>query len=76
MVDNVLTPIALIVYLMLVLFIGFWASRKTRTEEDFYLGGKKLPGWALALSERSTDMSAWLLPGAPGLAYATGLSAC
>jgi sodium/proline symporter len=33
-----------------------------------------LPGWALAFSERATGESAWLLLGATGFVFATGLS--
>ena len=35
---------------------------------------KTLSGWALALSERSTGESAWLILGLTGAAFATGLS--
>ncbi|MGB9954728.1 sodium/proline symporter (plasmid) [Haloarcula marismortui] len=54
--------------------IGYWGSKRVQSESDFFLGGEKLPGWALALSERSSDMSGWLLLGLPGLAWAAGLS--
>lgn len=40
----------------------------------FILGGKRLPGWALAFSERATGESAWLLLGFTGFIFATGLS--
>lgn len=40
----------------------------------FILGGKRLPGWALAFSERATGESAWLLLGFTGFVFATGLS--
>ncbi|MCD2205268.1 sodium/proline symporter [Halobacterium sp. KA-6] len=64
----------LIGYLILVAILGYWGSKHIESESDFFLGGEKLPGWALALSERSSDMSGWLLLGLPGLAWATGLS--
>lgn len=66
--------IGLIGYLILVAGIGYWGSKRVKNESDFFLGGEKLPGWALALSERSSDMSGWLLLGLPGLAWAAGLS--
>lgn len=69
------TLIALVGYLAIVLGIGYWSSRKVENEEDYFIGGYKVPGFALALSERSTDMSGWLLIGMPGLAWAAGLSA-
>lgn len=68
------TVIGLVGYLGLVVAIGYWGSKKVQSEEDFFLGGDKLPGWALALSERSSGMSGWLLLGVPGLAWSAGLS--
>jgi sodium/proline symporter len=44
------------------------------SQADFHLGGKKIPGWALALSERATGESAWCLLGLTGFAFAAGLS--
>ncbi len=61
-------------YLLLTVGLGFWQGRRTRSQEDFVLGGSKLPGWMLALSERATGESAWLLLGFTGFVYANGLS--
>jgi sodium/proline symporter len=66
---------AFIIYLAVVLGIGLYVVRYTKTHKDYYIGGEKLPGWALALSERSTDMSAWLMLSVPALAYTLGVSA-
>lgn len=64
-----------IVYLAVVLGIGLWTSRTSRTESDYVLGGGKLSGTTLAFSERATGESAWLLLGLTGHAYAEGISA-
>lgn len=61
-------------YFILTLALGLWQARRTKSQSDFVLGGKKLPGWMLALSERATGESAWLLLGLTGFIYATGLS--
>jgi len=61
-------------YLALTLFLGLWQARRTKTQADFISGSSKLPGWMLALSERATGESAWLLLGFTGFVYATGLS--
>ncbi|MDY6985579.1 MAG: sodium/proline symporter [Candidatus Thermoplasmatota archaeon] len=74
MVDLLLV-LPLVVYLVALLAIGFLSSRRISDRSDYFLGGKKLPGWALALSERSTDMSAWLIISVPALAYTMGLEA-
>ncbi|RME27898.1 MAG: sodium/proline symporter [Deltaproteobacteria bacterium] len=62
-------------YLMLTLGLGLWKARSTRTQADFVLGSSRIAGWALALSERATGESAWLLLGFSGYVYAHGLSA-
>ncbi len=63
-----------ILYLALTLFIAWWYSRGEKTSADFILGNKRFSGPALALSERATGESAWLLLGLTGHAYADGLS--
>ena len=40
----------LIVYQVLMLGIGWWASRRNTDSTDFYLGGRKLGGLVAALS--------------------------
>lgn len=66
--------IVFVLYFVLTFGLGLWEARKTKSQADFVLGGKKLPGWMLALSERATGESAWLLLGLTGFIYATGLS--
>ncbi len=66
--------IEFIVYLAVLLGVGLYFARKKMSQADFHLGGKKIPGWALALSERATGESAWCLLGLTGFAFAAGLS--
>lgn len=49
-------------------------SRTKMSHSVFILGGKKIPGWTLAFSERATGESAWLLLGFTGFVFASGLS--
>lgn len=63
-----------IIYLVLTMGIAWWYSRGGRTHESFILGDKRFSGTALALSERATGESAWLLLGLTGHAYADGIS--
>lgn len=63
-----------ILYCVFMLVIGYLFSSRDMGHSDFLLGGKKLPGWALAFSERATGESAWLLLGYTGFVFATGLS--
>lgn len=66
--------VELALYFMVMIGIGVYFGRKKHTQEDFMLGGGKLPGWALAFSERAACESVYLLMGATGFAYATGVS--
>jgi len=67
--------IIFILYLALTVCIAWWYSRGGKTNESFVLGKKRFGGGALALSERATGESAWLLLGLTGHAYAEGISA-
>jgi sodium/proline symporter len=65
----------LILYQVLLLSIGWWASRRTTDNKDFYLGGRKLGAAVAALSASASSSSAWSLLGVSGAAYAWGLPA-
>ncbi len=67
--------IVFVLYLAITVFLAWWYSRGNRTNEQFVLGGKRFGGTALALSERATGESAWLLLGLTGHAFAEGISA-
>lgn len=64
-----------IVYILLMLLIGWFAYRQTHALADYILGGRRLGRWVAALSAGASDMSGWLLLGLPGYAYAAGLEA-
>jgi len=71
---DMIVLIELIIYFVAMIGVGIYFSRKELGYDDYHLGGNKIPGWALAFSERSTEASAWLLLGATGFAFSTGLS--
>lgn len=64
--------IAFVCYLLLMIFIGVMSMKKTKSTEDYFLGGRGLNGWVAALSAQASDMSGWLLMGLPGSVYALG----
>ncbi len=66
--------ISIVVYLAVVVLIGFIFSRKTKNVGDFYLGGRKLGPLVTAMSAEASDMSSWLLMGLPGVAYLCGIA--
>ncbi len=71
------TPImtTFIVYLVAMIGVGLYVYRRTRTLEDFALGGRDLNAPTAALSAQASDMSGWLLLGLPGAVYAAGIGA-
>lgn len=62
------------IYLLGMVGIGFAAWRRTRSLDDYILGGRSLGSFVTAMSAGASDMSGWLLLGLPGALYAGGLS--
>jgi sodium/proline symporter len=60
-------------YLVALLVITYFTARKSKSTKDYVLGGKKISGFSLALSERATGESAWLILGLTGEAYLLGM---
>ncbi len=67
--------VTLIIYKIVLLGIGSFASSKTKDGTDFFLGGRTLGPTVAALSASASSSSAWTLLGVSGAAYAGGLSA-
>ena len=66
--------IVMVGYLTFLILWGLYQGRKVKTDTDFAIAGRNLPGWAAALSERATGESSWALLGLPGFAFAAGLT--
>ena len=62
----------IVVYLIGMIAIGVYYSKKNENVSDFYLGGRKLGPIVTAMSAEASDMSSWLLMGLPGVAYLSG----
>ncbi|MFO7668199.1 MAG: sodium/proline symporter [Bacteroidales bacterium] len=62
-----------IIYLIIILVVGFITYNINKSHRDFFIAGRKLNPWVVAFSERASGESAWLLLGLPGAAYASGL---
>ena len=71
--SSVIVMAAIVCYLLAMLLIGLWCSKKNNTVDDFYLGGRKLGPLVTAMSAEASDMSSWLLMGLPGVAYISGI---
>lgn len=71
---DICTLIAIVLYLVGMLLIGAYYSKKNKNSTDFYLGGRKLGPLVTAMSAEASDMSAYLLMGIPGLTLMCGLA--
>ena len=61
-----------IAYMLMMLLIGAAYMKTGKSSEEYFLGGRSLGGWVVALSAQASDMSGWLLMGLPGSVYALG----
>jgi sodium/proline symporter len=67
--------IVFILYLVVLMVITAYTARMSKNSSDFISGGRKIGGVSLALSERATGESAWLILGLTGEAYLIGIQA-
>jgi len=67
--------ISFIIYLFIMMGVGWYFYYRTRTPSDYILAGRGLNSWVTALSAQASDMSGWLLMGLPGVAYLSGMEA-
>jgi len=68
--------IAFIAYLILIIGVGIYASRfSSQGISEYFIGGRKMNRFVVALSAVVSGRSAWLLLGVTGMAYAQGPSA-
>ncbi len=66
--------LAFILYFIVIIGIGIYFFLKTKGGMgQYFLGGRQLNSWVIALSAQASDMSAWLLMGLPGSLFAFGL---
>lgn len=61
--------LVLLVYLAVVVGMGFWIGRRNRTPRDFMAAGGRLPGWAVGLSILGTYVSSISFLAVPGRSY-------
>lgn len=73
MSDHGFQLLAIGIYMVAMLVIGWYAYKKTSNLSDYMLGGRGLGPAVTALSAGAADMSGWLLMGLPGAIYASGL---
>jgi sodium/proline symporter len=67
--------LAFALYLIFMMCIGLYYSRRQKSLSQYILGDRSLGPWVTSLSAEASDMSGWMLMGLPGYAYLHGLSA-
>src|SRR3989449_3963370 len=65
----------IIIYFAMVLGIGFYLKRYTKSGEDFFLAGRKMTAWVAGLAFLSANLGALELMGWAGSAYQYGILA-
>ncbi|MBW8749476.1 MAG: sodium:solute symporter family protein, partial [Acidobacteria bacterium] len=65
----------LLMYFVLVIFIGFYVKDSANTSEEFFLAGREMTAWIAGLSFVSANLGSLELMGWAGTAYQYGLLA-
>ncbi len=65
----------LVLYYLLVIFVGFYVKRSTNTSEEFFLAGREMTAWIAGLSFVSANLGSLELMGWAGSAYQYGILA-
>ena len=76
--EKLTDPLAFTVFLLtlsLPVLIGFIAMKRTKNQSDFFVGGRAMNKFVVALSAVSSGRSAWLVLGVSGMAYVRGVGA-
>lgn len=67
--------VVMLLYMFSLIAIGIkYAKKANENSDNYFIGGRKLGPWLVALSAEASDMSGWLLMGLPGVAYWLGLA--
>jgi len=66
--------VIVVAYLLGVTFLGLRFRRQQRSVQDYFLGGRSAPWWALAFSIVATETSTLTIIGTPALAYSGNLT--
>jgi len=76
-----MTSIPVVIYLVLSIGVALWARKKSESSatsqgfiEDYFIGGRSMGGFVLAMTIIASYTSASSFVGGPGVAYRLGLS--
>jgi len=66
--------VVLVIYSMMVLAIGYFATRRIKSLGDYFAGGWKVPWWLAAVSHHVSGYSAFAFVAYAGIAYRYGFT--
>ena len=66
--------VIVVAYLTGMMIFGLWVGRSIKSDRDYFLGGKKLPWWAIGMSMVVSDIGALDIVGVAGAAYLYGIA--
>lgn len=67
--------IIIFIYLLAMVGVGFYFSRKNKNADEFTKASGSVPGWAIGLSIYATFLSSNTFLGVPGKAYGSNWNA-
>ena len=67
---HLLDYLAILLYLSVVGFVGFWVGRRQKTTSEYFVANRSLPGWAVGFSIVGTVISSVSFVAFPGAAFA------
>jgi solute:Na+ symporter, SSS family len=68
---GIIDYLSLLTYLIALVGIGIYFSRREKTSNDFFLGGGRIPWWAAGLSMMAAQVSSIGFMAVPAKSYAT-----
>lgn len=71
---SVIDWIIVAVFLLALTTIGFVFSRRNRNIEDYFVAGRSMPTWLVALAATGTSISAGTFVGSPELGFNTNIT--
>lgn len=66
--------VVIVVYLAAMMAMGLAIARRQKTTDDFFLGGRNLPAWAVGISLFASLLSTITYLGMPGEMFRTGVA--
>ena len=64
----------MVAYLVMLVLMGLWMARRTKSAEDFYIGGRQVGPWVTAFSFVAAYFSSVVIVGGGAFGYRFGMS--